>query len=148
MTPVVLLDRLKEFVENHTKDIYLSVQVEKNEAPQERAPQVHKMWLPNKELEIQNIPYIVLQFITGLDDQEPGNAPDSECKIRIVVATYSKNAGEGAMGLLNVLTRLRTELLRVREVGDQFLLRMPLEYVVYPDNTSPFFLGEMLTTWE
>lgn len=167
MTPVVLLEALKRFIEENTEDIILSVRPVKNktvpvprargkaaptEPPEgeitERAAEVHIMRLPDKEAETQRIPYILLQFLTGTDEQKPEEQPDSECKVRIVVATYSEDGGEGATDLLNVLTRIRVALLKAGEVGKQFLLRKPLEYIVYPDDTNPYYLGEMLTIWE
>lgn len=164
MTAVVLLQELKKFIENATKDIILPVRPVKNktypgidsgavdtaggEIITERAPEVHLMRLPDKDAETNRIPYIVLQFLTETDDQQPGEEEDNECKIRIVVATYSEDGGIGAVDLLNVLTRIQTALLKAGEVGKQFLLRRPLEFVVYPDDTSPYYLGEMLTKWE
>lgn len=164
MTPVVLLGELKQFIEENTRDIILTVRPVKNktvpgagaalaeketeDAITERAPEVHVMRLPDKDAETQRIPYILLQFLTGKDEQAPGEQPESECNIRIVVATYSEDGGKGAADLLNVITRIRVALLKAGEVGKQFLLRKPLEYVVYPDETNPYYLGEMLTIWE
>ena len=165
MTPVVLLAELKKFIEENTKDIILSVRPVKNKtlpephtrgkpaAPSKdaitaRAPEVHLMRLPDKDAETQRIPYILLQFLTGKDEHIPTEQPDSECNIRIIVATYSEDGGEGAGDLLNVITRIRVALLKAGEVGHQFLLRKPLESVIYPDETNPYYLGEMLTIWE
>lgn len=149
MTAVALLDELKKFVEEHTKDIILSVKVKPNsEESNERPAEVHKMRLPNKDAETKLIPYILLQFLTGKDGQEEGQSAESEGKVRIVVATYSEDGGEGAMDVLNVLTRIRIALLKEGIVGEQFLLKKPLEYIVYPDDTAPYYMGEMLTTWE
>ena len=165
MTPVVLLTELKKFIEVNTKDIILSVRPIKNktlpgmndiDAGQEppegvitnRAPEVHNMRLPDKDAETNRIPYILLQLLTGKDEHIPAEQPDSICNIRIAVATYSEDGGEGAEDLLNVLTRIRVALLKAGEVGKQFLLRKPLEYIVYPDDTNPYYLGEMLTIWE
>ena len=72
MTPIVLLDRLEEFVREVTKDIKLQVRV-RNQNPQEekeRAADVYKMRLPNKDDQTQKIPYILLQFLTGKDDKQ------------------------------------------------------------------------------
>lgn len=166
MTPVVLLEQLKLFIEKHTRDIILPVRPVKNktvpgrgqltsgtkdppeDAITHRAAEVHIMRLPDKNAETQRIPYILLQFLTGTDEQKPTEEPDSECKVRIVVATYSEDGGAGAMDVLNVLTRIRIALLKEGEVGQQFLLRKPIEYIVYPDDTNPYYLGEMLTIWE
>jgi len=162
MTPIILLERLKEFIEKNTADIILPIRLVKNttlpeygeadEPPDggitERAPEVHLIRLPDKDAEINRIPYILLQFLTGTDEQQPGDDPDSECKIRIIVATYSDNDSEGSMDVLNIITRLRITLLKAGEVGKQFLLRKPLEYLVYPDDTRPYFFGELMTVWE
>ncbi|SHG90337.1 hypothetical protein [Tepidibacter thalassicus] len=149
MTAVVLLEELKKYIEEHTKDIILSVRVKpSSEEAKERPAEVHKMRLPDKEGETKRIPYILLQFLTGKDKQEEGESPESECKIRIIVATYSEDGGEGAMDVLNVLTRIRISLLKDGVVGEQFLIKKPLEYIVYPDDTAPYYMGEMLTIWE
>lgn len=149
MTAVVLLDELKKFIEEHTKDIILSVRVKQSSGePKERPAEVHKMRLPDKEGETKLIPYILLQFLTGKDAQEEGQSAESESKVRIVVATYSEDGAEGATDVLNVLTRIRVALLKAGVVGKQFLLKKPLEYIVYPDETAPYYMGEMLTIWE
>ena len=163
MTPVELLYELKKFIEANTKDIILSVRTVQNrvipepsgkkkkesadEEPQSRAAEVHLMRLPDKEAEINRIPYILLQLLTGIDEQEAGKSPDSECRIRIVIATYSEDGSAGSMDLLNVITRIRVALLKTGVIGKQFTLRKPLEYSAYPDETGVYYLGEMLTIW-
>ena len=161
MTPVELLYELKQFIEATTKDIILSVrpvnnkvipapsgkQKSEDEEPLTRAAEVHLMRLPDKDAETNRIPYILLQLLTGVDDQEAGKEPDSDCRIRIVVATYSEDGGAGSMDLLNVITRIRVALLKAGVIGKQFTLRKPLEYMINPEDTGPYYLGEMLTIW-
>ncbi|WP_113673751.1 hypothetical protein [Vallitalea guaymasensis] len=148
MTAVILLDELKKFVIEQTKDIILPIRAKPSEEQKERPPEVHKMRLPDKEAETKQIPYILLQFITGKDEQKDGESPESECRVRVVVATYSEDGGEGAMDVLNILTRLRIALLKDGIVGGQFFIKKPLEYIVYPDDTAPYYMGEMLTIWD
>jgi len=164
MTPIVLLDRLKEFIQENTGDIILAVRPVKNKTlptpgpkpkskpePEEithRAAEVHLMRLPDKDAETNRVPYILLQYLTGKDAHEPGEQPDSESRVRIIIATYSENDSEGALDVLNVLTRIRNALLKAGVIGNQFLLRKPLEYMVYPDDTQPYFFGEMISIWE
>lgn len=172
MTPIELLLELKKFIETNTKDIILSVRPIHNKVisepngrsgrgkeekienprssekqPDTRAAEVHLMRLPNKDAETNRIPYILLQFLTGTDEQKAGQAPDSECKIRMVVAAYSEDGSAGAMDVLNVITRIRVALLKEGVIGKQFTLRKPLEYTVYPDETGAYYFGEMLTIW-
>lgn len=146
MTPVILLDNLEEFVKEKTKDIKLQVKVRKLEKEQEkeRAADVYKMRLPKKEDQIEKIPYILLQFLTGKDGEvQEGNT----CQIRIVVAVYAEDDSMGGYDVLNVLLRIRSELQKVGIIGGYFALKKPLEYIVYPDSTQPYFLGEMITNW-
>ena len=108
---------------------------------------MYKMRLPNKEDQIQKVPYILLQFLTGKDDKKDSEPEDSECTVRIVVATYSENGEVGAYDVLNVILRIRTELEKIGIIGGYFVLQKPLEYIVYPDSTEPYYLGEMITNW-
>ena len=149
MTAINLLECLEEFVKEKTADIKLQVRV-RNRDPKEikeRSADVYKMRLPKKEDQTEKIPYILLQFLTGKDDKEGGEPEESMCKIRIVVATYSEDGGEGAFDVLNVILRIRSELKKAGVIGDRFVLYNPLEYIVYPDSTEPYFLGEMITNW-
>lgn len=146
MTPVILLDNLEEFVKEKTKDIKLQVRVRGTAQQQEkeRAADVYKMRLPKKEDQTEKVPYILLQLLTGKD----GEAQEgSACQIRIVVATYAENDIMGAYDVLNVLLRIRSELQKAGIIGGYFALKKPLEYLVYPDSTQPYFLGEMITNW-
>lgn len=148
MTPLELLDALKAFIEQKTKDIILPVRVDrKSGESKERPAEVHKMRLPDKDAETQRIPYILLQYIKSTDTQEEGQRPESNCMIRIVVATYSENGEDGALCVLNLLTRIRIALLRDGVIAERFMLKPPLEMIVYPDSTPPYYLGEMMTEW-
>ena len=152
MTPLDLLDEMKVYVEREIKDLILPTRVDrrKGETP-ERPAEVHTMALPNKNAETERSPYVLLQFLTSKDEQEPGEYPESSCKIRIVAATYSEDKAEGSRCLLNLLTRIRLAFLRDGSIADRYLLKteksQPLEMIVYPDNTAPYYLGEMLTEW-
>lgn len=148
MTPVILMNELKRYIETHTKDMLLPVRTRAtDEKEKERAPKVYLMNLPKKEEEIQQIPYILIKYLTGKNEQEQGSYTESEAKVRIIIATYNEDAEEGAMALLNVISRLRYHFLRDRQVGNQFRLILPMEDIVYPDNTNPYYLGEIMTTW-
>lgn len=148
MTPIILLEQLAEFIKEKTKDILLQVRVKKDSSEKkERAAEVHKMNLPTKEDEIQRIPYILLQFLIGKDEKEENELDESNCKIRIVVSIYSENGELGSYDVLNVLLRIRSELQKVGVIGGYFVLKKPLEYIVYPDNKPPYHFGEMVTNW-
>jgi hypothetical protein len=160
MTPIVLLNQLREFVQDQTRDIILPVRPVKNKTtpeyreqnavgcnPEARAPEVHLMRLPDKDAETNRVPYIVLQILKGSDTQAVGDIPASECKVRAAAVTYSDDAGLGMMSVLNVITRLRTALLRAGAVG-QFLLKPGLEWIIYDSEFEPYHIGEMALTFE
>lgn len=148
MTPTDLLEQLKQFAEEKLKNLLLPVETAPTEEAVFRCPEVFKMNLPDTSSQKKKVPYVVLQFISGDDAQDEGEEESSACKIRIVVCAYSDNLGEGPLHVLNILTRLRIALLEERVIAKRYLLQMPMEYMVYPDNPAPYFFGEMMTTWD
>ena len=148
MTPLELLDALKAFIEENTKDILLPVRVDrKSGEAKERPAEVYKMRLPTKDAETKRIPYVLLQYIKSTDTQTAGEPPESSCMVRIVAATYSEDGEEGAMCVLNLLTRIRIAFLRDGVIAERFMLKPPIEMIVYPDSRPPYYLGEMMTEW-
>ena len=148
MTPIILLEELKNYIQDITKDIMLPVRVSRgSNEPKERPAKVHLMNLPKKEDEIQQVPYILIKYLTGKDEQPEGQLTDSGCMVRIIVATYAEDAGEGGMALLNVMSRIRYNLLKERLIAGQFQLKNPLEAIVYQEDTRPYYLGELMTSW-
>lgn len=149
MTPLDLLDTLEAFVRRETESVLLPVRVDrKSGKPKERPAEVYKMRLPNKQAQIERVPYLLLQYIKSTDTQEPGQKPESVCTVRIVAATYSEDESEGATCVLNLLTRIRIALLKDGVIGGRYILTPPLEMIVYPDSTAPYYLGEMMTEWK
>ena len=51
--------------------------------------------------------------------------------------------------LLNLMERLRIRLLRQVVIGRRYRLDLEagLETFIYPDDTAPYFGGEMTSTW-
>jgi hypothetical protein len=152
MTALELLDVLAEFVRENTKNIILEtegkvINDDEREPDGERAAFVYKMRLPDENAVLANIPYILLQVLTGSDTQDEGEQPNAGCKIRIVVVTYSADYSKGKIDVLNIIERLRIALLRKQVIGGKFQIKMPLERVIYPDDQAPYFDGEMMTNW-
>ena len=152
MTAVVLLNQLADFIENAVMDMQLLVPPKKdgkNSKPQRKPPGVYKMRLPERDVadaHAKRIPYIVLQVLHGEDTHE--QSEDSTCLIRIIATTYSEDGGAGANDVLNVITRIRIALLEAGVIGEQFHLRKPLEWIVYPDDVGNYFFAELMSTWE
>ena len=130
-------------------DIILPVRTRtgRNEV-KERPAAVYKMGLPEADDAQQKVPYILVKFLTGTDDKAAGEPEEDSCKVRIIFAVYSENGQDGPLALLNLMLRVRSELKKAGAVGGgQFVLEMPLEYIVYQDTTPPYYMGEMVTNW-
>lgn len=147
MTPTVLMEAIKAYIQEKTKDIMLPVKGNRGEDSKERPPGVYLMNLPKKTDETQQIPYILIKYLTGKDDEVPGEPDEAQASIRIIVATYAEDAEEGSMALLNIISKLRYNFLKDEEINQQFRLVPPLEHIIYPDDTRPYYLGEMMTIW-
>lgn len=144
MTPIVLMEELERFFKKTTKEIILPARVEdeKNKIIH-RPADVYKYALPIPEDATSPAPYILLCFLNGSDAEDNENT----AFVRAVVVTWERDASEGRQNTLNIITRLRTELLKLVGLG-QFALKKPLDYMLYEDNTYPYFIGELIMRWE
>jgi len=148
MTPIFLLDKLQGFIQQKTADIKLEVKTRSgSNEEKERSANVYKMGLPKKDDTMQQVPYILLKFLTGIDDKADGEPEKSSCKVRIIFAVYSEDGQDGPLALLNLILRVRSELEKAVNIGGQFMLEKPLEYIVYQDTTPPYYMGEIMTNW-
>lgn len=152
MTRVILLDRLKEFTEAATRDILLPVKRQKEDSvqPPDAPAAVHRMRLVKSSEAKKAAPYIIHQIITGMDEQPPGGLPDATTTVRSIFCVYHENEEEGALALLNLMERLRIELLKQVVIGKQFQLDLAagLESIIYPEDTAPYYAGEMTSVWK
>jgi len=152
VTRTVLLEVLKRLTEEELKDIILPISAQKGDSEnQSKAVEVHKMRLPDSTSYKKKAPYIIHQVITGKDFQPTGKLVESTTVIRSIFCVYSNSTEEdGAMMLLNLMERLRIRLLKQSIFGEQFTLNLEagLEAIIYPDNTAPYFGGEMVSTWQ
>lgn len=151
MTRIALLEQLREFTKAVTKDIIMPTMMEKGDAEKiERPAEVFLMRLPDSRAAKKKAPYILHQLITGNDEQRSGERAESRAMIRTIFCVYHDNEQEGSLALLNLMERLRIELLRKVVIGNQFQLDLEasLETLVYPDDTAPFFAGEIVSTWK
>ena len=148
MTPVILLDDLQKFIEENTADILLEVKVRTGPATEKtRAAKVYKMGLPLKDDTTQQVPYILLKVLTGLDDKQDGEPAESSFRVRIIIVTYSQDGEQGPLALLNLILRIRERLEKQTIVGGRFVLQKPFEWIVYQDTEPPYYMGEIMTNW-
>lgn len=150
MSRVLLLEQLKLFTEAAIKDLILPTRQQKDDEEQVCRPaDVYRMRLPDSTSAQKKAPYIIHQLVTSKDIQTPGNYPEGSCLVRSVFCVYHENEEEGGLALLNLQERLRIELLKKIIVGGQYQLVLSegLEALIYPDDSAPYYLGEMMSTW-
>lgn len=144
MTPLDLLNCLKGYCEDITKDMRLVARVPENGTEAgERPPKVFVGNLPNKESEKKTAPYILLKLLTKKTDDE-----ESVCRVRIICVTFSEDKQENYIQCLNLLTRIETKLLEDTVIADRYSCQKPIETVVYDDDLEVYQVGEMMTIWE
>lgn len=145
MTAVILLEQLATFTEEATKDLIMPTKMQDgDDEPIFRSAEVHKMRLPDSRSAKKKAPYIIHQVITGKD------TTDSSAVVRSIFCVYNEREDEGGLMLLNLMERLRIALLKAGTVGEQFTLDINagMERMIYPDDTAPFYAGEMISTWK
>ena len=150
MTRVMLLRALKDFTLDATRDLLLPVRVQSaEEEPQERPAEVHLMRLPDSSAAKKKAPYIIHQVITGKDEQKPGKRQTSSAEVRSIFCVYDPDEEEGSLLLLNLMERVRIALLKQGVLDNRYQLDLEagLETVSYPDDTAPYYAGEMASRW-
>ncbi|GHV06346.1 hypothetical protein FACS1894217_04850 [Clostridia bacterium] len=152
MTVTNLIDALKVTVETALDDLILEKrgsQTSRNarEPDSTCGVNAYKLRAPTEEAETEEVPYIIIQPLNGNDTQEAGQYPQADAKIRFVIATYSADNSTGALSVLTIIDRLRLAFERRGVIAEQYQLMPPLEWVIYPEDTAPYFLGEISTVW-
>lgn len=150
MTKILLLEELKKFCENAVKDYRLPTAVQKGDTERIfRPPKIFRMRLSDSKAAEKIVPYIILQVVTGKDGQMEGEYPEASAVVRLIFSVYNEDEQEGALSLLNVMETVRIALLKNTALGDMFCLNREegVETLIYPDNTAPYFVGEMMTVW-
>lgn len=151
MTRIILLERLRDFTREATADLIMPTRIQKADEEQGYRPaDIYLMRLPDGTAATKKAPYVMHQLITGMDQQPQGQRAESTAKVRSICCVYSDDEQEGGLMLLNLMERMRIALLKQVVIGNQFTLDLDagLETMVYPDDTAPYFVGEMLSTWK
>ncbi|MCM1439160.1 MAG: hypothetical protein NC131_08155 [Roseburia sp.] len=152
MDRVTLLEALKAETQAVTADLLLPVQMQKDdtEQPADRAAKVYLMRVPSGSSATKKVPYILHQVITGKDEQPEGEEDEARTTVRSIFAVYDDDEERGGLSLLNLMERVRIHLLQEVIIGNQFELdkQAGLEILVYPDDTAPFYMGEMASVWK
>ncbi len=146
MTRVELLNTLKEICEDELKNYKLPTAVQKGDTKRIfKPPDVYLMRLPNAESWEKRAPYVIIQFTSGSDKQEPGEPPESTAFMRFLITIYDEDESHGALSLVNVMDTLRLAFLKRNFIGKQFLLDISeeLDSAVYEYDSAPYYTGEI-----
>ena len=150
MNRIALLEDLRYLTKQKTADIIMPVLMQKNDTEQAyRAADVYLMRLTNSSSAQKKAPYIIHQLITGKDSQPAGAKVSSSAVIRSIFCVYNEDEQEGGLMLLNLMERLRICLLKQVVIGGRYELDLEagLETIAYPDDTAPYYAGEMASVW-
>lgn len=151
MTRIALLERLRDFTKAATAELMMPVRMQKGDTEQQYRPTaVYLMRLPDGKSATKKAPYVLHQLITGKDQQSRGQNIEASAQVRSICCVYNDDEQEGGLMLLNLVERLRVALLKQVVIGGQFTLDLEvgLEVLIYPDDTAPYFVGEMISTWK
>ena len=144
MTPLDLMQSLKEYCKEKTGDMLLVARDQGSEAePKERPPKVFIGNLPTKEAEKKEAPYILLKLLTTKTDEEENIA-----RVRIIIVTYSEDKEENYIQCLNVITRITTALSQDIVIDNRYSCQKPIETIVYDDDLEVYQIAEAMTIWE
>lgn len=147
---VEFLTALKAFTEDAISELIMPVRMQKGDSVQSyRAADVFLMRLPDSTSAAKKAPYVLHQMITTKDEQPSGQKPKGSAMVRSICCVYSTDEQEGGLMLLNLMERIRIALLRTTIIGNRFQLdtETGVECLIYPDDTAPYFIGEIVTYW-
>ena len=151
MTRVWLLESLKARMEQDIKDLIMPVKAQKGDTEEETRPaEVWNGRLPDMKSTTKKAPYVLNTILTSRFRQNPGLPPESLVSVRTVYCVYNSDDHEGALMLLNLMDRIRISLQKNPIVDGKYELNMTEDGItdfVYPDDTAPFYMGEMVTEW-
>lgn len=146
MTPIDLVDELVKFLKGVVKEYDLSTKIEGIN----KAPSVYAGYLPPKNrvedekteqneqpsLTPNDYPFVIVRFLT---DTSEVNKDDSDItNIRILIGTHSEDDQNGWRDPLNIATRIKMELNRVKSFG-AFSLTDKIQTELFEEQLRPFW---------
>ena len=147
-----LLEAFKERTIEATSEMLLPTQLQKGDIEAKEQPaSVYIGRIPNMKQNMKKAPYILHQMVNSASKQKQGEQLQSKAIVRSIFCVYCDDEQEGTLMLINLMERLRISLLKNPLIGKNAFecdLHEGLEDLVYPDDTYPYYLGEMISVWE
>lgn len=136
MTPVIMIDQLVERI----KEIVQHIRLETTDPDIRRTPNVWAETVPKKsatESGNSDVPWVIVRYIDDEEDDESNLAT-----VRIITGTFSEDEREGWRDILNVTTRIKTELLKNPLFGDdRFRIEKPFVTEIPEEQPFPVWIG-------
>ena len=151
MTANEFLDDLGAFMKAATKNLRLPVHPTKeNKKPEDRAPEVYKMRLPDKKSYQDKAPYLFNRIVLIEDHQHPGERGECKCTVCTSFCVYCDDEMQGALHLLNLMEDVRQEILRTQVISNMYQIDMDegMQFAIYDNQPVPFFIGEAVSVWK
>ncbi|MEI6856727.1 hypothetical protein [Psychrilyobacter sp.] len=142
MTPAILEDKMKEFLEDLLKDTTL-----KNQNGDYVPINVFLGDIPPKNIMSDIFPYVFLKTLGGEDEIEK-----STTELKIVIGTTSTSGKNDSMedkllenqtahrDLLHMIQKIRSKILKVRVIGG-FPFQFPFKYKFLEEDINPLFIA-------
>lgn len=142
MTTLDLLTAVKDFVKSALKDVVLTKNTYKELGKNtETKAEVYIGYIPEKEGDYDKAaPYVLLQAPTGEDDEDRGI---TTCNIRFVIVLHFADEKEGALGVNEIIERLRIALRKEGVLNGQYGIGK-ISWLIYPSDSTPYYVGEMM----
>jgi len=147
----MLLKALKLRSEAATSELLMPIKPTKDTPdPENRNAAVYIARLPDEKASNKYAPYVLHTILNTSYNQEPGMPAKGFANVRTLFCVYSPDEQEGGLYLLNLMERIRIDLMNNPILEKQFKLDYEggIEQLVYPDDTAPFYLAEMMTVWK
>ena len=119
ITPVYLVEELKNLAEKVVKNYFLETKKENFRKP----PQVVTGYLPPKQPrykgdsddEILDFPFVIVRLVKGTDAQQSATAV-----VKFIIGTYSEETTEGWKDVASIIERIRQELCKKYIIGKRY----------------------------
>lgn len=138
LTPNDMIDMLAIRIKEIVKDLRLETKVD----GLSKAPDVYTGYLGKRYTASPNtgpeVPWIIVRYLGG-DDEEDGFLAN----VRIIVCTHSSDDENGWRDPLNVLTRIKQNLLAHPQIGGPFKVLRPFQDELPEEQPFPEWIAGM-----
>lgn len=141
MTPIILVDKLIEFI----KPVVAEFELQTNVAGVKKAPQVIAGYLqekkPAQKQDPPDFPYVIVRY---LEDTDTGDG--DAATVKVYAGTYSEDIQDGWRDCMNVITRIKEALLEQRFIGGVFKIEYPVKTELPEEQPYPEWVAILTLT--